>query len=457
MGVPVLRGGRVIGVVAVQNRTRRQYTEEEVETLQTIAMVLAELIGGGELVDKEELQPGGGPRARPLRFDGLEFNGGLGIGTAVVHVPNVHVDRLVAEDPEAEQNRLHDAFKTMHGELDNLLASDVLPDGGEHRDVLETYRLIAEDAGWLTRIEDAIESGLTAEAAVQRVQNDIRARMGQVSYPYLRERVADLDDLAYRLIGHLVGHEPDDLLEVQPEHFVLIARNMGPAQLLDYDPERLAGLVLEDGSPTSHVAIIARALAIPVIGHVRGVIAAVDGGDTVVVDASHGNVYLRPSTDILGVFEEGLKSFEAERERYAELRDKPAITADGIGIEILINAGLMIDLPNLERSGAEGVGLFRTEVAFMARSKFLGVDEQTELYTQVLDGAEGRPVTFRTLDIGGDKVLLHWSKADGENPAMVRGLDAASLARYLEEMLDSPEHSVRDRLEAYVGKHGISL
>ncbi len=135
--------------------------------------------------------------------------------------------------------------------------------------MLETCRLIAEDVGWLTRIEDAIESGLTAEAAVQRVQNDTRARMNQVSDPHLRERVADLDDLSYRLIGHLVGHEPDDLLEVQPEHAVLIARNMGPAQLLDYDPERLAGLVLEEGSPTSHVAIIARARAIPVIGHAR--------------------------------------------------------------------------------------------------------------------------------------------------------------------------------------------
>jgi phosphotransferase system enzyme I (PtsP) len=418
MGVPVLRAGRVVGVLAVQNRTRRQYTEEEVETLQTVAMVLAELIGGGELVDRRELQAGGGPQARPLRVDGLELNGGLGIGQAVLHLPKVQVDRLVAEDPDEEMTRLHAAFKAMHGELDNLLESEALAAGGEHRDVLETYRLIADDAGWLTRIEDGISSGLTAEAAVQRVQNDIRARMGQVSDPYLRERVADLDDLAYRLIGHLTGESGEAAAEPLPEQAVLIARNMGPAQLLDYDPERLVGLVLEEGSPASHVAIIARALDIPVIGHARDVLSTVDAGDTVVVDATHGHVYLRPSPDILNAFEAGLRSYQEERERYAELRDKPAVTVDGQDVELHINAGLMVDMPNLERSGAVGVGLFRTEVAFMARSKFLGVDEQTELYTQVLDGAEGKPVTFRTLDIGGDKVLPHWGGADGENPAM---------------------------------------
>jgi phosphotransferase system, enzyme I, PtsP len=418
MGVPVLRGGRVVGVLAVQNRTRRQYAEEEVETLQTVAMVLAELIGGGELIDQRELQPGGGQAARPLRVEGLELNGGLGIGTAVLHLPKVQVDRLVAEDPDEELSRLHAAFKSMHGELDNLLESEALAAGGEHRDVLETYRLIADDAGWLTRIEDAIGSGLTAEAAVQRVQNDIRARMGQVSDPYLRERIADLDDLAYRLIGHLVGPNGEAATEALPEKAVLIARNMGPAQLLDYDPELLVGLVLEEGSPTSHVAIIARALDIPVVGHARDVLSTIDAGDTVVVDASHGHVYLRPSADILSAFEAGLRSFQQEKERYAELRDQPAQTLDGIDVDLHINAGLMIDMPNLERSGAKGVGLFRTEVAFMARSKFLGVDEQTELYTQVLDGADGRSVVFRTLDIGGDKVLPHWGGADGENPAM---------------------------------------
>jgi phosphotransferase system, enzyme I, PtsP len=418
MGVPVLRGGRVVGVLAVQNRTRRQYTEEEVETLQTVAMVLAELIGGGELVDSHELQPGGGAATRPLRVEGMELNGGLGIGTAVVHMPKVRVERLVGEDPEEERDRLHAAFKMMHGELDNLLDSDVLADGGEHRDVLETYRLIAEDAGWLTRIEDAIESGLTAEAAVQRVQNDIRARMGKVSDPYLRERIADLDDLGYRLIGHLLGEDDAAAFEVLPERAVLIARNMGPAQLLDYDPERLVGLVLEEGSPASHVAIIARALEIPVVGHARDVLSTVDAGDTVVVDASHGHAYLRPSAEILAAFEAGLKSSQAEKERYAGLRDQPARTLDGNEVELHINAGLMIDMPNLERSGAKGVGLFRTEISFMARSKFLGVDEQTELYTRILDDADGKPVTFRTLDIGGDKVLPHWGGADGENPAM---------------------------------------
>ncbi len=418
MGVPVLRLGRVVGVIAVQNRTPRQYTEEEVETLQTVAMVLAELIGGGELVALSDLQPGKRTGGGPTQWVGLELNGGMAIGEAVVHAPTVSVDCLVADDPEEERERLHEAFKTMHSELDSLLQNDALAKGGEHRDVLETYRLIAEDAGWLARIEDAIERGLTAEAAVQRVQNDIRARMGQVADQYLRERVADLDDLAFRLVGHLMPDYAEIESSALPEKSVLIARNMGPAQLLDYDHDRIVGLILEEGSPASHVSIIARALDIPVVGRVKGVIGAVETGDKIILDASHGRIYLRPSLNTLEAFEAGLRSYEEDSERFTKFKNLPAVTTDEAKVELFINAGLMADLPSLDESGAAGVGLFRTEIAFMARSRFLGVDEQTALYSQVLASADGKPVTFRTLDIGGDKLLPHWNGTDGENPAM---------------------------------------
>ncbi|MEK9722808.1 MAG: phosphoenolpyruvate-utilizing N-terminal domain-containing protein [Rhodospirillaceae bacterium] len=297
MGVPVLRGGRVVGVIAVQNRTQRNYTDEEIETLQTVAMVLAELITGGELIDQQKLLADELAAARPVRIEGIELNGGLGIGQAVMHVTDLPIDELVADDPDVERRRLHEAFTEMHGSLDALLADDALAEGGEHRDILETYRLIAEDAGWLTRIEDAIETGLTAEAAVQRVQNDIRARMATVSDPYLRERVHDLDDLARRLLLHLMGDASATAARDLPERAVLFARSMGPAELLDYDHERLAALVLEEGSPTSHVAIIARALDIPVVGRARDALQFVDVGDRVVVDADHHQVFIRPGAD----------------------------------------------------------------------------------------------------------------------------------------------------------------
>ena len=418
MGVPVLRAGRVAGVIAVQNRTQRHYTEEEIETLQTVAMVLAELIAGGELIDHTEILAEELAAARPVRIEGIGLNGGLGVGHAILHITDLAVANLVADDPDAERCRLHKAFSEMHGSLDELLADDALAEGGEHRDVLETYRLIAEDAGWLTRIEDAIETGLTAEAAVQRVQNDIRARMAKVTDSYLRERVHDLDDLARRLMLHLMGGTGMVVAKDLPEHSTLIAHSLGPAELLDYDHDRLAAVVLEEGSPASHVAIIARALDIPVVGRARDIIQQVDSGDLVVVDADSNQVFVRPGDDVLTAFEEGVRHAEDQRERYAELIDQSTETKDGVRIELWINAGLMIDMKHLTEWNADGIGLFRTEIAFMARSKLLGVDEQTRLYKRVMDQADGKPVVFRTLDIGGDKVLPHWGRADGENPAM---------------------------------------
>ncbi|MDD9878531.1 MAG: phosphoenolpyruvate--protein phosphotransferase [Magnetovibrio sp.] len=418
MGVPVLRGGRVAGVIAVQNRTRRHYTEEEIETMQTVAMVMAELIASGELFDAAADAAEAAAAALPLRLEGLMMNEGLGVGEAVLHVPDFHIEQLVADDPESERRRLHAAFADMHGSLDELLADDALAESGEHRDVLETYRLIAEDAGWLARIEDAIRTGLTAEAAVQRVRNDIRARMANATDPYLRERVHDLDDLAHRLLIHLVGGQTVTAVKEIPDRAIVVARNMGPAQFLDYDHEKLAGLVLEEGSPTSHVAIIARALDVPVVGHVRDVLTQLADGDTVVVDADNAQIFARPGADVLTTFEEGVRKLAEQKTRFASLIDEPAVTADGAAVSLNINAGLMIDLKSLADWNADGVGLFRTEVPFMARSKLLGVDEQTRFYAQVLDQAGGKPVIFRTLDIGGDKVLPHWGGADGENPAM---------------------------------------
>jgi len=414
MGVPILHGGRVNGVVAVQNRTRRHYNEEEVETLQTIAMVLAELIVSGGLGADHQA----GLAGKPLRLEGTRLNKGLGIGFAVLHAPSFNIHNLVADNPDGERARLHHAIKEMHGALDDLLETETMAEGGEHTDVLETYRLIAEDAGWLKRIEEAIDTGLSAEAAVQKVQDSIRARMNQMTDPYLRERVHDLDDLAMRLMSHLMGSNGHEGVVDIPDESVIIARSMGPAQLLDYDHTRLKALVLEEGSPTSHVAIIARALGVPVLAGALNAVARIDEGDLVIVDADQERVFIRPAPDVREAFEESAKAREEQAASYAALRDKPAISKDGVEIDVHINAGLMIDITNLSEVGASGVGLFRTEIPFMVRSKLPGVDEQTRLYTEVLDGADGKPVVFRTLDIGSDKVLPYLESVAEDNPSM---------------------------------------
>ncbi len=418
MGVPAIRGGRVIGVLVVQNRIQRHYEEEELETLETVAMVLAEMVAGGELVDRSELSPMDGIGIKPLRLEGLRLNGGVGMGTAVVHQPAYRVDRVVADDITAEHEKLDVAYSEMHGALEDMMAAGALAEAGEHRDIMEAYRLIASDAGWLGRLHDAIESGLTAEASVERVQNDLRARMSQVSDPYLRERMHDIEDLGNRLMSHLHGYGGNGNGKVLPDHIILIAKNLGPAQLFDYDPERIRALVLEEGSPTSHAAIVARALDIPVVAQVKGVVERIEDGDTVIVDGETARVYVRPGEDVQETFKEALKARTEQARAYDAIKDLPTESLDGVQVELSINAGLMIDMRRMHETGAKGVGLYRTEVPFMVRPEFPDVKEQEAIYREALDEAAGKPVVFRTLDVGGDKVLPYWTKEDEENPAM---------------------------------------
>jgi len=418
MGVPILRGGRVLGVLVVQNRTLRNYSEDEVEALQTIAMVLAELAASGELIEPGELAPSDGIALLPVRLEGTRLNAGLAMGAAVLHEPRIVIRQVVAEDPEAELERLRKAVGEMQSAIDALLAASDIVDGGEHRDILEAYRMFAADRGWLARIREAVRGGLTAEAAVQKVQDDNRARMNQVSDPYLRERLADLEDLANRLQQHLGGATATVAAADLPDEFVLIARSMGPAELLDYDRSRLKGLVLEEGSPTAHVAIVARALDIPVVGRVKDILAKVEAGDLVVADGDHAQVYVRPSEDIQEAIFANIQMRLAQKEKYAAIRLAPAVTLDGVEVALHLNAGLLIDLPYLDETGAAGIGLYRTEIPFMVQDSFPDVERQAELYARVLDHAGDRPVTFRTLDIGGDKVLPYMPESEEENPAM---------------------------------------
>jgi phosphotransferase system enzyme I (PtsP) len=421
VGVPIIRGGRVIGVLVVQNKSQRQYTEEEVETLETVAMVLAELVSAGELINRDELAPVDGNAVLPVRIEGTRLTGGIGIGVAVMHEPRIIVQKLVAEDPEAELHRLKDALNRMRNSLDEMFDAQDLAFGGEHRDVLETYRMFAEDAGWRARIAEAIQSGLTAEAAVQKVHEDTRVRMSQVSDPYLRERLHDLEDIANRLLQHLVrsdGHGGTAAASELPENTILVCRSMGPTELLDYDRRRLRGLVLEEGSPTMHVAILARALDIPVVGRVKDALTRIDALDPVVVDGDNGQVFVRPSDDILDAFAVNLEMRAVKLATYAAMRDLPTVTQCGQSVRLLLNAGLLADVPQLEATAADGIGLYRTEMPFMARSQLPDVRAQTGLYSKILDAAVGKPVVFRTLDVGSDKLLPYWDNAGEDNPAM---------------------------------------
>lgn len=442
MAVPILRGGRVRGVLAIQHIARRAYDEQEVETLQTIAMVVAELVAAGELVDSRELSVANDLVLLPSRLDGVTLNRGVAIGLAVLHRPQLTIRQMVADDPEAELLRLKDAVDGMHSAIDRLLIA-VGESEGEHAEIMQTYRMVANDRGWLNRIREAIRTGLTAEAAVQRVQNDMRARMAQAADPYLRDRLLDLDDITNRLLQHLAGRTMDMPGGTLPDEFVLIARNMGPAELLDYDRRRLKGLVLEEGSSYSHVSIVARALDIPVVGQCAEVLSRVEPLDMLIVDGDNGQIFVRPAEDIQEAFAKSMAQRQRRRRDAEALRDVEAVSCDGVAVRLMLNAGLHIDLPHLASTGADGIGLYRTEIPFMVRATYPDVAAQRDVYAKVLDAAGDKPVVFRTLDVGGDKALPYFPDLEEENPALgwraIRiGLDRpAMLRKQLRAMLQA--------------------
>ena len=418
LGVPIMRGGTVIGVLVVQNRTRRHYTEEEEEALQTTAMVLAEVIAAGELreVASEVAADVAHVRNHHLRGDSLAE--GVALGFAVLHEPRVVIQNMIAEDVPREKRRLEDAIAQLRAHVDELLDGSDAQRATEYSDVLETIRMFAHDKGWVTRLREAIDTGLTAEAAVERVQNDNRARMMRTPDPYLRDRMHDLDDLSNRLLRSLTGAIATASRTDLPANSIVISRNMGPAELLDYDRTKLRGVVLEEGGRNSHVAIVARALGIPAVGQAAGLIDLVDTGSPVIIDGGTGEVFVRPSKDLQRAYAEKIRFYARKQAQYAALRDEPAEMKSGGRIELNINAGLIVDLPHLHDSGADGVGLYRTELQFMLASRFPRLSQQIRHYSQIIEQAKGKPVTFRTLDIGADKVLPYLRQPKEENPAL---------------------------------------
>ena len=432
LGAPLLRGGRAIGVLVVQNRSERRYDDEEVEDIQTIAMVLAETVASGELLAQDELRDIEVAPHRPERLKGQRFAEGLAYGHVILHEAPVPPENLLAENQQVEEIRLREALIGLKANIDSILDGGQGKLAGQSFEVLETYRMFADDRGWNRSLEEAVRTGLTAEAAVDRVRNEHRARFAQARDPYIKERLHDFEDLANRLLRVLAGDKPGE--RDLPHDAILVARNLGPADLLEYPREKLRGLLLEEGSAASHAAIVARALQIPCVGRVMGLRDRLSEGDLVIVDGETGETYLRPRPDMLAAVQSRMEVRSERQAEFAKLRDVPAVTLDGTRITVLTNAGLAVDLENLDAAGAEGIGLFRTEFQFMVSEELPRLTSQTALYKLVLDTAGERPVTFRTLDVGGDKVLPYLETEREENPALGRrairlGLDRPGLLR----------------------------
>ncbi len=418
LGVPIMRGGSVIGVLVVQNKTQRHYVEDEEEAMQTTAMVLAEIIASGELKEVAREMAIDVAHVRSHHMTGENLVDGIALGFVVLHEPRVEIANLIAENIPAEEKRLMQAVEQLRSHVDELLDGSDAPRATDYSDVLETIRMFAHDKGWVRRLVEAVHSGLTAEAAVERVQVDNRTRMQRMQDPYLRERMHDLDDLSNRLLRILTGAVATASRTDLPDNAIVVARNMGPAELLDYDRSKLRGVILEEGGKTSHVAIVARALGIPAIGQAIGLVDLIDPDDPIIVDGGTGEIFVRPSQEIQKAYGEKVRFYAKKQEQYRALRDLPAVTKDGRAINLNINAGLIVDIPHLHDSGAEGVGLYRTELQFMMAQRFPRLSSQIRHYAQVLEHAQGKPVVLRTLDIGADKILPYLRQPKEENPAL---------------------------------------
>jgi phosphotransferase system enzyme I (PtsP) len=431
IAVPVRRSGRTLGVLVVQNRLPRQFTDQEVDDLETVAMLLAELLPASGAA--EGMTEGLGATV-PRVFAGTSLMTGIAIGPVVLHAVRRTGIKLLADDPDMELARLHEAAERMQRGLDALIAG-VSPVGrsaeaSASREVLAAYRLVAADAGWLRRVGDVIRGGLTAEAAVQRVAGEMHDRMRRIGDAYLRERLGDMEDLANRLLTTLSGDEPRGEI---PPGAILLARRLGPAELLDWHAAGIAGVAVEEASPSGHAAILARALDIPAVGATRGMLDTAEPGDIAVIDGDEGQLVLRPDADVRNAYTRALEAKGQRYARWATLIGRPAATADGTALKLMLNVGLSMELPQLDRTGADGIGLFRTEIAMLARGAIADVADQAAIYARALDEAGDRPVLFRTLDLGADK-MLPGTVVEEENPAMgwrsLRvGLDRPALLR----------------------------
>ena len=448
-GVPIVRRERALGVLCVQHAEPRKYEEVEIEALQTVAMVMSELIANAELADD-------GPSDLRITdtgttlLHGLPLVMGMARGHVVFHQPRVHIEHTVAEDTEAERQRVVSAFAKMREQIDRMTGAAEFGMEGEHQEVLETYKMFAYDEGWTRRINEAIDSGLTAEAAIERVQQRTRMRMRQIDDPLLSDRMHDLEDLANRLLRIVSGQLGTAAQMGLRQDAILIARNLGPAELLEYDRRRLKGVILEEGSLTAHVTIVARAMGVPVLGRVRDIRHLVNEGDLILMDVNANALLVRPTADMDEAFDNKLHVTQKRRAEFAAMRDLPSVTADGQRVELMVNAGLREDAQALDMVGADGIGLFRTEFQFLVSATLPQREKQQRLYKDVLDAAGDRPVIFRTVDIGGDKALPYMQKDDEEledNPAM--GWRALRLALDRDGLMKA---QARALLEASAGK-----
>lgn len=417
LGVPLIRNSRTVGVFTLQHKKNYEFSRNEIEILETVAMIMSDIVVSEEFNDyKKTLIKGRGLSERE-RVKGVSLSKGYGIGQAVVHRRRQAVTKIFSEDKEKELRRLEIAHRQMNADLDEKFAQTKLGIG-EHADILDAYKMFAKDKGWYQKIYNNVESGLTAEAAVERSYEDMWNRLSGTTDNYLKERLSDLRDVADRLQSYLSGDYSGVDESEDYNNIVVIAQTMGPADLMDYDYKKIKGLLIEEGTSTMHVTIVAKALNIPVISKTRGLFDEIKTGQLIAVDGDEGYVYINPDKSVQEKFQKKISDKTKLLARLAEMKKLPSKTLDNVRINHYINVGLAFDLEYIDNTNCDGVGLYRTEIPFMTTDTMPNVEKQTEYYKELMDKSGHKKVIFRSLDVGSDKLLPYWSNFNEDNPAI---------------------------------------
>lgn len=414
LGVPIVHHRKVLGVLVVQQIRARSFDENEVTLLMTIAAQLSGAIAhalvSGDIFGQPNLVIKGD---KPFR--GLPGASGVAIGTGLVVYPPADLDAVPnrqTTDIAGEINAFMSAVEAAKKEIDEL-RTRIETLSPENKALFDAYLLMLSSDSLIKRTVEGIEEGRWASTALRNTVNEQLQIFSEMDDEYLRERAQDIKDLGRRILVHIQSKTRGP--RKYPPRTILIGEELSASDLVEVPPEHLAAVVSTQGSGSSHVAILARALGVPAVMGIGDLPVGQVEGLNIIVDGYQGCIYAEPSDSVITEYK---RLAHEEQELSADLetlKNKPAQTPDGLTISLLMNSGLLSDISSSKESGADGIGLYRTEFPFMIRDRFPGEDEQTHIYKQVLHSFANRPVTLRTLDIGGDKTLSYFPISE-ENP-----------------------------------------
>ena len=420
LGVPLIEYRRPLGVLAIQNQENRLFTPEEENLLITIASQISGLISKALLVDRIQRDAsqseGVRKRGEPLQLDGVPVAPGLARDKVFI------LTRRSREEPPkeakggalAEQRKFASALAASEAEILELIEQITHRVSAEEAQIFHAHLLFLEDRTFLKRIRDAMAEGNSAAWSVWHVVNDYLKVFQHIDDPYLKERGADLDDVGHRLMRHL-GHGEDDT-QIMERTGILVSDMLSPSDTARLDPKRIRGIITSVGGYVSHAAILARSLRIPAVTGIEGVIALLQDGEEALLDGQNGRVFVNPAGTLVQEFDRYQQTRRDYLSHLEDLKNVPCATKDGHRVVLRANVGLTQDLEDYKNSGAEGVGLFRTEVFYLMRSTRPTVDELEQAYEKCVKIAAPQPVAFRTLDLDGTTVPAYLEQPREDNP-----------------------------------------